>query len=279
MTKSQICLSSLVSHPIFDSRAGKNAGASSGLTGMRFVLILLLSIVGAAANDMATIPAGEFTMGRTKETPDDKTAMRPHVLLDDRPARTVRLESFQIDTHEVTNAKYSEFVKAKNHRAPYHWVNGVFPAEAAGTPVYNVSWDDAKAYCEWSGKRLPTEAEWERAARGGLEGKDYPGGDQIAAKDARFNATGGAGPVGKSPANGFGLFDMAGNVAEWTADWFAGDYYKRGEDDNPQGPREGQYKVIRGGAWSDPPKRLIVFYRNWVRPNQRTPNIGFRCAK
>ena len=72
---------------------------------------------------------------------------------------------------------------------------------------------------------------------------------------------------------------MAGNVAEWTADWFAGDYYQRGENDNPQGPKDGLYKVIRGGAWSDPPRRITVFFRNWVRAGQRTPNIGFRCAK
>jgi formylglycine-generating enzyme required for sulfatase activity len=246
---------------------------------MRLFFFAVLCVSAALANDMVTIPAGEFTMGRTKETPDDKTNMRPHVLLDDFPARKVRLPSFQIDTHEVTNAKYAGFVKAASHRAPYHWVNGAFPPAAANSPVYNVSWDDAKAYCEWKEKRLPTEAQWERAARGGIEGSDYPTGEKLTAKDARFLATNGPVEVGKAPPNGFGLYDMAGNVAEWTADWFAGDYYKRGENDNPQGPKEGQYKVIRGGAWSDPVKRLTVFYRNWVRPNQRTPNLGFRCAK
>jgi formylglycine-generating enzyme required for sulfatase activity len=218
-------------------------------------------------------------MGRTKLTPDDQTNMRPHVLLDDRPARKVRMPAFKLDKYEVTNAKYAEFVKAMKHRTPYHWVEGRFAADTADHPVYNVSWDDAKAYCEWKGKRLPTEAEWERAARGGQIEKDYPNGDQITAKDARFNVTNGPGPVGKSPANAFGLYDMAGNVAEWTADWFAGDYYKRNENDNPRGPAEGLYRIIRGGAWSDPPKRITVFFRNWVRPNQRTPNIGFRCAK
>jgi len=241
--------------------------------------VFFLAIAGATAAEMASIPAGEFTMGRTKTTPDDQTNMRPHVLLDDRPERQVRMHAFQIDTREVTNAEYTEFVKGTGHRPPYHWQGGRFQTTAANHPVYNVSWDDAKQYCEWRGKRLPTEAEWERAARGGIEGRDYPNGDSIAPKDARFNAGDGPVAVAQSAPNAFGVYDMSGNVAEWTADWFAGDYYGRGENNNPQGPRDGQYKVIRGGAWSDPPRRITVFFRNWVRPNQRTPNIGFRCAK
>jgi formylglycine-generating enzyme len=189
------------------------------------------------------------------------------------------MPAFQMDAHEVTNSRYAAFAKATNRPVPHHWVTGSFPEGKAEHPVYNVNWHDAKAYCEWSGKRLPTEAEWERAARGGLEEKDFPNGDKITSKDARYNVGDGPAAVGGFPANGFGLFDMAGNMAEWTADWFAGDYYKRGENDNPQGPKEGMYKVIRGGAWSDPGKRITVFFRNWVRPEQRTPNIGIRCAK
>ena len=246
---------------------------------MRVAVIALAAVACASTGEMASIPAGEFTMGRTKTTPDDKTNMRPHVLLDDRPARKVRVPAFQIDKHEVTNSDYAEFVKATAHRVPYHWTGGNFAAFSGEYPVYNVSWDDAKAYCEWTGRRLPTEAEWERAARGGAEEKDYPNGDSITPKEARFNSADGPVAVGKSAPNGFDLYDMAGNVAEWTADWFAGDYYQGSENDNPQGPKDGLYKVIRGGAWPDPPKRITVFFRNWVRPSQRTPNIGFRCAK
>lgn len=243
------------------------------------LLVFAQVLLVAHASQMVSIPAGEFTMGRTKTTNDDKTGMRPRVLLDDRPARTVKLRAFQINAKEITNAEYAAFVQKTKHRAPYHWINGQHTPATAEFPVYNVSWEDAKAFCEWGGKRLPTEAEWERAARGGVEGKDYPNGDTLTIKDARYAATDGPTATGKFPPNALGLYDMAGNVAEWTADWFAGDYYTLGENDNPQGPKEGLYKVIRGGAWSDTPKRVTVFFRNWVRPTQRTPNIGFRCAQ
>jgi formylglycine-generating enzyme required for sulfatase activity len=245
---------------------------------MRSVLLLLATSIAQAA-DMATIPAGEFTMGRTKLTSDDKTNMRPRILLDDRPARKVKMPAFEIDRREVTNQDYAAFLRASNRKPPYHWTGGAYPPKQADYPVYNVDWNDADAYCAWAGKRLPTEAEWERSARGGLEEKDYPNGDQITTKEARFNAPDGPTSVGKFAPNSFDLYDMAGNVSEWTADWFAVDYYSKGEDSNPHGPKEGLYKVIRGGAWSDSPKRITVVFRNWVRPNQRTPNIGFRCAK
>jgi formylglycine-generating enzyme len=228
---------------------------------------------------MVSIPAGEFTMGRTKLTADDKTNMRPHVLLDDRPAHKVTLRAYRLDATEVTQGQYLQFVEAAKRRAPYHWVNGKPDEGTENLPVYNVSWADADAYCQWAGKRLPTEAEWERAARGGLEGMDFPTGDKLDSKQARFNVPDGPGPVEAFPPNAFGLYGMAGNVSEWTADWFDGEYYKRGETQDPKGPASGEYKVIRGGAWSDSGRRVTVFFRNWVRPEQRTPNIGFRCAE
>lgn len=246
---------------------------------MRWAVLCLGFVLLTEASDTVSIPAGEFTMGRTKLTSDDKTNMRPHVLLDDLPSRAVKMPAFQVDVREVTNAEYAGFVHSTKHRIPYHWVGGQPVSEIAQLPVYNVSWDDAKAFCEWAGKRLPTEAEWERAARGGVEGKDYPHGDALTAKDAHYAGANGPVATGKFPPNAFGLYDMAGNVAEWTADWFANDTYGRGENENPQGPRDGLYKVIRGGAWSDPAPRLKVYFRNWVRASQRTPNIGFRCAK
>lgn len=234
----------------------------------------------AKPDGMALIPAGEFTMGRTKTTSDDETGMRPLILRDDRPAHTVRLDAFYMDRHEVTHAAYARFVEETGRRPPYHWLDGKMPPERAKHPVYNVDWHDAAAYCDWAGKRLPTEAEWERAARGGLEGADYPWGDEKAASTkARFGTPDGPGPAGQHSPNAFGLHDMAGGVSEWCSDWFERDYYAKSPAENPQGPAEGMYKIVRGGAWSDGPARITVFFRNWVRPNQRTPNLGFRCVR
>lgn len=240
---------------------------------------LLLALYLTLEAGQVLIPAGKFTMGRTKLTADDKTKMRPQILLDDRPAHEVALSSFYLDTHEVTHEQYAVFVKARKHRVPYHWLTGEVPAGLGKVPVYNVSWDDAKAYCEAQGKRLPTEAEWERAARGGLEAQDFPWGDKFDAKLLRSGVESGPGEAGKHPPNAFGLYDMAGSMSEWTADYFERDYYAKSPTQDPTGPAEGTYRIIRGGAWSDAPKRVTVFFRNWVRPTQRQANIGFRCAK
>lgn len=225
------------------------------------------------------IPGGTFTMGRNRETPDDKTNMRPMILRDDRPTHKVTVDAFDMDAHEVTQAEYAAFVKKTGHRTPYHWLNGKIPEGKENHPVHNVDWDDANAYCTSMGKRLPTEAEWEYAARGGLEGMDYPWGDKITPADARFNTAAGPGPVGQFKPNAFGLFDMAGSVSEWCSDWFERTFYETSPEKNPKGPQTGKYKIIRGGSWSDGPRRVTVFFRNWVRPNQTTPNIGFRCVQ
>lgn len=218
-------------------------------------------------------------MGRTKVTADDKTKMRPKILLDDRPPHEVTISAFWMDAREVTHAQYAEFVAARKHRAPYHWLDGKIPAGLENVAVYNVSWDDAKAYCEFRGGRLPTEAEWERAARGGLDQQDYPWGDKFDGKALRSGVVTGPGEVGQYPPNAFGLYDMAGNVSEWTADYFDREYYAHSPAADPLGPDHGTYRIIRGGAWSDSPARVTVFFRNWVGPSQRQPNIGIRCAR
>ena len=255
---------------------------------VRFLLIALAAPLAWAdelpaatpPDGMVLIPAGEFTMGRAKTTQDDKTGMRPLVLRDDRPAHVVFLDAYYVDTHEVTQGQYERFVEATGRRTPYHWPAGSAPDGKRDHPVHNVDWDDAKGYCDWRGKRLPTEAEWERAARGGLEGKDYPWGDDSPTRDqARYNTPAGPGPVGSFLPNAFGVHDVAGGVSEWCSDWFDRIYYETSPSKNPQGPDDGMYRVIRGGSWSDGPRRITVFFRNWVRPNQRTPNIGFRCVK
>lgn len=242
-------------------------------------LFLAAAALPAAEPGMVLIPAGTFQMGRHKLTSDDKTTMRPQVLLDDRPVHAVTLSAYYMDAREVTQEQYAEFVNATKRAKPYHWLGGNVPAGAGSVAAYNVTWDDARAYCEWRGKRLPTEAEWERAARGGIEGADYPWGDKYNAKLARHNTESGPGEPGRYPPNDFGLYDMAGNMAEWTADWFEREYYQHSPAVNPKGPEKGQYKIIRGGAWSDQGRRITVFFRNWVRPTQRQPNLGIRCVK
>ncbi len=248
---------------------------------MRLILCawLVCHCSAAEPEGMALIPAGPFSMGRTKDTADDKTSMRPMILRDDRPVHRVNLDAFYLDKQEVTQEQYALFASATKHRVPYHWQEGKVPPGAGQFPVYNVDYDDAAAYCKWAGKRLPTEAEWEKAARGKLDGQNFPNGDTLAPEGARFNTPYGPGDVGKYPPNGYGLFDMAGSLSEWCSDWLERDYYEKSPASNPRGPEVGKYRIIRGGSWADGSKRLTVFFRNWVRPNQRTPNIGFRCAQ
>ncbi len=235
---------------------------------------------GGVPEGMVSIQAGDFVMGRTFATPDDETGMRPLVLRDDIPAHAVRLDEFWMDKTEVTHAAYAEFIAAQGHRAPYHWKGGVMPENLAGHPIYNVDWADARAYCAWRGRRLPTEAEWERAARGGLDGMPYPwGDDKPTPSKARYSTQHGPAPVAQHEPNGFGLHDMAGGVTEWCHDWFERTYYAKSPEENPRGPSDGMYRIVRGGAWSDGPNRITVFFRNWVRPSQRTPNLGFRCVQ
>ena len=200
---------------------------------MRSLVVLLTAATLLANDGMAPIPAGAFTMGRTKLTPDDSTGMRPVVLLDDRPPHEVWIDAFWMDRTEVTHGQYAKFLEAVGRRKPYHWAQR--PSDE--TPVYNVDWEDARAYCEWAGKRLPTEAEWERAARGGKDGLSYPWGDNADPKLGLYNVQTGAGPVGKYPPNGFGLHDMAGSVSEWTADWFERDAFVARRQRIRQDPR------------------------------------------
>jgi formylglycine-generating enzyme len=229
---------------------------------------------------MVFIPGGEFFRGRSQVLSDDNLKWYPTLMKDDRPVRPIRIDPFYLDQYEVTNAQYAEFVTATKHRAPYNWPKGKIAEGKEQFPVIDVDWDDASAYAKWAGKRLPTEAEWERACRGIAEKETYPWGNRKPAKeDARFNVLDGPGPVGKCKASYFGLYDIVGNVWEWCADWYDRDYYEKSPDANPKGPDHGMYRVVRGGSWSDIERNLTCAYRSWVRPTERGPNIGFRCAK
>ena len=226
------------------------------------------------------IPGGAYKRGRTHLLPDDGLQWWPDLLEDERPVKTIAVDPFYLDAHEVTNQDYAAFVKATRHRAPYNWPQGAPPKGKEKMPVAAVDWNDACAYCQWAGKRLPSEAEWERAARGLAEGQKYPWGDKDPTKkQACFDTMRGPCEAGQFPPNYFGLYDMAGNVWEWTADYYERQWYSKSPGRNPTGPATGQYRVIRGGSWSDVAKYLTNSYRSWARPLERSPNIGFRCAR
>jgi formylglycine-generating enzyme required for sulfatase activity len=225
---------------------------------------------------LVEIPAGEFTMGF------DGT----QALEDEQPAHRVRLDSFSIDQYEVTTAQYSAFLVATKRPVPWLWEQVDLPKHG-DRPVIGVDWHDADAYCRWKGKRLPTEAEWEKAARG-TDGRLFPWGaqapsDKLAnfALGARFSYSQVLMPVqsyeaGKSP---YGVSQMAGNVWEWVADWYGANYYEHSPDENPTGPEQGLFKVLRGGSWSDLPKYLLTYGRFKLPPETKNSYTGFRCAK
>ena len=246
-------------------------------------LALLAAISAAAQQDgMSRVPAGSFEMGRAHKLPDDGLKWVPHILRDDRPVHTVLLDAFQIDTHEVTNEEYAEFIAASAgpFKAPYYWLGGLPPEGRIEDPVANVTWEEADAYCRWRGKRLPTEAEWEKACRGGAETRKYPWGDADADEEkAHFDSVNGPKRVCSYEVNGYGLCDMAGNVWEWTADIYSQDYYSDAPFANPTDAAEGRFRILRSGSWADVPKFLTCAHRSYARPEERSPNIGFRCVQ
>jgi sulfatase modifying factor 1 len=195
-------------------------------------------IIGKDGVKMALIPAGEFQMGSNDGEDNEK------------PIHTVYLDAFHIDIYEVTNAQYKKFMDATGYKAPYYWSYPDY--NAPNNPVVAVRWEDAKAYADWAEKRLPTEAEWEKAARGGLAGKMYPWGNTVTHDNANDDGTGGkdvweyTSPVGSFAPNGYGLYDMAGNVFEWCADFSDNNYYANSPKSNPTGPASGEYRILRG---------------------------------
>ena len=230
-------------------------------------------IMGQDGAPMRLVPAGEFMMG-SQGTKDDE-----------KPVHAVELNAFYMDTYEVTTERYRDFLNATGRAAPRAWTDAI-PVNHGRKPVVGVSWSDAEAYCDWAGKRLPTEAEWEKAARG-TDGRQYPWGNEAPTKD-RANYDGPAGfsywtltDVGSQHAgvSPYGMHDMAGNVWEWVADWYDHDYYQRSPKKNPAGPPSGQYKVLRGGSWNDRPILVRSAQRTGNTALLQTNYIGFRCAQ
>ena len=284
-------------------------------------------VVGKDGAPMVLIPAGEFLMGSTTTTIeewskiDDCGPAKQCDLSDEFPQHAVMLDAFLIDKVEVSNGQYVKFVQAAKHRVPVNpngpqdrsrnvWEGGKVPPAAANLPVVNVDWHDAKAYCEWAGKRLPTEAEWEKGARG-PDGQVFPWGpdwdrtllnsaSMWAAQDlmsyeawsgwwdakgfelleaktlAGVLKPGGSFPGGASP---YGVHDMAGNVSEWVADWVGPDFYQASPDRNPTGPATGEKRALRGGSWYNHANGTRAALRRDAFPNHRANTIGFRCAK
>jgi iron(II)-dependent oxidoreductase len=220
--------------------------------------------------EMVRIPPGEFIMG------DDSEG-------DHHPPHRVWVRSFYLDVYEVTNAQYFAFCRATDRKLPEFWGSQRYRCgpDWPDHPVVGISSRDAEAYAEWVGKRLPTEAEWEYAARGGLAGNHYAHGDEIDSTTANYSraGTGGTMPVGSYPPNGFGLYDMSGNVVEWVADRYAADYYANSPAENPTGPETGKFRVIRGGGWHSGPYCSRVYFRNGLPANWLDFNVGFRCAR
>jgi formylglycine-generating enzyme required for sulfatase activity len=235
---------------------------------------------------MVLIPGGEFIRGTTsKEAQSVCLKNNDHCkekwFKDEEPLHSVKLNGYYLDTHEVTQEDYQR-VMTKN------------PSEFKGSslPVESVTWYEAMEYCEKVGKRLPTEVEWEWAARGGKQGT-FAWGDEAESNRANFcdrscdkrwkekqfeDGYSHTAPVGSFPANDFGVYDMAGNVYEWVLDWYDEDYYKKKPHDNPKGPEKGSRKVIRGGSWINYSVGVRPSDRTDAKPSKKIDFVGFRCA-
>jgi formylglycine-generating enzyme required for sulfatase activity len=221
------------------------------------------------------VPAGDFTMGFDRGSKKDMS-----------PSHTVTLDAFWIDRTEVTNGQYTKCVSAEacdepqdltsHNRVKYY--NG---DPYAAFPVINISFNEAAAYCKWAGRALPTEAQWEKAARG-TDGRIYPWGDKVvsATLSNYGKPQGDTVQVGSYPdgASLYGALDMAGNVSEWTADWYDGTYYQASPKENPQGPGSGYKRAVRGGSWGDDISNIRTFIRSGLIPLTQSNNLGFRCA-
>ncbi len=231
------------------------------------------TITGKDGAPMMLVPRGEFTMGSNTS------------FAHEQPSHRVTLDAYYMDKYEVTVEQYAKFLEATGLGPPPDW-NVMNQPSHQNRPVVNMSWWDASLYCRWAGKRLPTEAEWEKAARG-TDGRMYPWGndrlDRLRANHGKetWDDHAALAPVGSFEAGQsfYGIHDLAGNVWEWVNDWYDKDYYERSPSQNPSGPEEGGTKVLRGGSWYANLGYLKSTYRFSLPPSSRDSDFGFRCAK
>jgi len=224
--------------------------------------------------EMIVIPAGPFIRGTD------------HGGFDEQPQRTLVLDAFALDRYEVTNFQYQQFVKVTGHRKsgpPARYAKNMSKMQGVNQPVVYVSWEDADSYCHWKGKRLPTEAEWEKAMRGS-DGRLWPWGNVELPNGANWarvqdghdvSASVGAFQTDKSP---YGVMDGAGNVMEWVADWYAERYFEEAPERNPPSPDHGVFRVLRGGGYATTGADIRITSRSKMVPDFRDEAIGFRCA-
>lgn len=222
---------------------------------------------------MAAIPEGWFSMGDENGRDDE------------RPSHRVWIDRFELGIYQLTRVEYAHFIANTQRAAPLFWNDPNF--QEPQQPVVGPSWFDAIAFCEWLSKitarnyRLPTEAEWERAARGGIEGQLYSWGDmhpeQLPNYAKRWRN--GPEPVGRYAPNPYGLFNMGDNVHEWCADWYDAHYYERSPESNPQGPEQGSRRASRGGAWRHQIKVSRCAARSSIPPEFKYADYGFRVAR
>ena len=224
---------------------------------------------------MIFIPAGKFLMGSPEGEGSD----------DEHPPHEVFLNAFYIDKYEVTNAQYKLFTDATGHPGSHLWNDEEY--NHLDQPMVAATWRDAVAYAEWAGKRLPTEAEWEKSARG-TDSRKYPWGNEWDGSKCNYRAWVGDGHyriylalVGSFPdgASPYGVMDMAGNVLEWCADWYDKDYYSQSPPVNPKGPDTGSSRVLRGGGADDNSYQLRCAHRDNEGPGTSGLYIGFRCVQ
>ncbi len=238
------------------------------------IALLVLATAAFAQTEEVLIPGGEFIMGRAEAG----EGLTPH---------PVRLKSFYMDKHEVTNAQWQAFCEATERKLPVFWGLERFRCgeEWPNHPVVGVSHGQARAYAAWVGRRLPTEAEWEYAARGGLAELKYDRADTLANDEANTKSAklGATSEVASFPPNGYGLYDMVGNVREWVWDNYSDTYFAEslaaGTVENPEGPQKSSWRVIKGGGWFSGKGCNQVHVRNALPQSWSDFNVGFRCAR